>query len=394
MAVTLYRQVGKGKARRYQKVNLGLGRRPTNLAGPYFLRYSLADGTRPWEAVGEDLDSAIDAQKRKQAYFEALDANVPVIQNQDEAGRTKITDAVYQRFAELQLFQGKDQQEKSEKTQRACNYRLGFFLDFTAQQNLRFLDQIDRNQIDRNQLLRYVKFLRVHDSDFDDRTVHNIFETLNTFLRTRDILIAGKILAELDYADKPPKPYTKQELKDMFAADEEKLLYGLFLNSGVRDAEMQNTEFVDFNLETCTLHVQPKAWRKFRLKGKSKKKSAKDRFIPIPAKLVWKIKDRTVLRNAQPHDLVFPNSEGKPDGHFLRKLKAIAKKAGVEGAELHRFRKTYADTLHEEGVSVNTIRIRLGHESLDVTLAYLKGKDAESEEAQEHANSSSLALYA
>ena len=34
----------------------------------------------------------------------------------------------------------------------------------------------------------------------------------------------------------------------------------------------------------------------------------------------------------------------------------------------------------------------LGHESLDVTLAYLKGKDAESEEAQEHANSSSLAL--
>jgi hypothetical protein len=43
---------------------------------------------------------------------------------------------------------------------------------------------------------------------------------------------------------------------------------------------------------------------------------------------------------------------------------------------------------------VNHIRIRLGPESLDVTLAYLKDKDAESEEAQEHANSSSLALYA
>jgi hypothetical protein len=48
----------------------------------------------------------------------------------------------------------------------------------------------------------------------------------------------------------------------------------------------------------------------------------------------------------------------------------------------------------DQVASVNTIRIRLGHESLDVTLAYLKGKDAESEEAQEHANSSSLALYA
>ena len=391
MAVTLYRQVGKGKARRYQEVNLGRGRRPADLTGPYFLRYSLADGTRPWQAVGDDLDEAIDAQKRKQGYFEALDANVPVVQDQDDSGRTKVTDAVFQWFAELQLFQGKDQQGKSEKTLRAYNYRLEFFLDFTAQQNLRYLERIDRNQ-----LLRYVKFLREHESDLDDRTVHNIFGTLNTFLRTRDILIAGKILAELDYIEKPPKPYTKQELKDMFAAmdDEERMLYGLFLNSGVRDAEMQNTEYADFNWEKCTLHVQSKPWRHFRLKGKKKKKSAKDRFIPIPAKLVSKIKDRMRERNGQPHDLVFPNGNGKPDGHFLRKLKAIAKNASVEGAELHRYRKTYADTLHEEGVSVNTIRIRLGHESLDVTLAYLKGKDAESEEAQEHANRSSLALYA
>ena len=118
--------------------------------------------------------------------------------------------------AELQPFQGKDQQGKSEKTLRTYNYRLGFFLDFTAQQNLRYLDQIDRKQ-----LLRYVKFLRDHESDLDDRTVHNVFETLNTFLRTRDIFIAGKILAELDYAEKPPKPYMKPELKEMFAAMDE-----------------------------------------------------------------------------------------------------------------------------------------------------------------------------
>ena len=84
-----------------------MGRRPADLTGPYFLRYSLADGTRPWEPVDDDLDSAIDAQKRKQAYFEALDASVPVIQDQDESGRTKITDAVFQWFAEPQRFQAK-----------------------------------------------------------------------------------------------------------------------------------------------------------------------------------------------------------------------------------------------------------------------------------------------
>ena len=34
------------------------------------------------------------------------------------------------------------------------------------------------------------------------------------------------------------------------------------------------------------MHVQPKPWRKFRFKGKKKNKSAKDRFIPVLAKLV------------------------------------------------------------------------------------------------------------
>ena len=56
--------VGKGKARLYQKVNLGRGRRPADLTGPYFLRYSLADGTRRWEHVGDDLDEAIAARER------------------------------------------------------------------------------------------------------------------------------------------------------------------------------------------------------------------------------------------------------------------------------------------------------------------------------------------
>jgi hypothetical protein len=130
---------------------------------PISCAYSLVDGTRPWEHVGDDLDEAIAPRERKQAYFDALNANVPVIRDQDDADRTKITDAVYQWFAELQLFQGKDQQGKSEKTLRAYHYRLGFFLDFTVQSNLHHLDQIDRKQ-----LLRYVKFLREHDSDLDD----------------------------------------------------------------------------------------------------------------------------------------------------------------------------------------------------------------------------------
>jgi hypothetical protein len=34
---------------------------------------------------------------------------------------------------------------------------------------------------------------------------------------------------------------------------------------------MQNLDYADINWEKCTLHVQPKPWRNFRLKGKKKK---------------------------------------------------------------------------------------------------------------------------
>lgn len=46
------------------------------------------------------------------------------------------------------------------------------------------------------------------------------------------------------------------------------------------------------------------------------------------------------------------------------------------------------------GCGINIVRIRLGHESLDVTLAHLKGKDTEPEETHEQINSSRLALEA
>jgi len=63
------------------------------------------------------------------------------------------------------------------------------------------------------------------------------------------------------------------------------------------------------------------------------------------------------------------------------------------GSEVEASRRTAA-MIFLTNADDGTAGILLGKESLDVTLAYLKGKDAESEEAQEYANSSSLALYA
>jgi integrase len=96
---------------------------------------------------------------------------------------------------------------------------------------------------------------------------------------------------------------------------------------------------------------------------------------------------------AKPGDLIFPNTIGGVEGHFLRKLQAIAERAGVAEPELHRFRKSYTDTLADEGLPVPTIMSDWVHCSLDVTLAYLRGREAKGEQEQNLANQSALATY-
>jgi integrase len=79
---------------------------------------------------------------------------------------------------------------------------------------------------------------------------------------------------------------------------------------------------------------------------------------------------------------------------FSANCKPLPERAGVEEPDLHSFRKSYADTLADEGLPVPTIMKQLGHCSLDVTLAYLRGREAEGEQEQTFANQSALALYA
>lgn len=59
--------------------------------------------------------------------------------------------------------------------------------------------------------------------------------------------------------------------------------------------------------------------------------------------------------------LIFPTEDRKRDGHMLRKLHYLAKRAGLVGEfGLHKFRKTYATLKHRAGVDARTIQKRLG----------------------------------
>jgi integrase len=140
----------------------------------------------------------------------------------------------------------------------------------------------------------------------------------------------------------------------------EYLKMSYFLQSGCREQEVAHAELCDLDPKTSTLHVQPKPHRQWKVKDKE------DRFIPLP---VWLVKRLLELHAGKgPHQLLFPNSGGNVEGHFLRQIQQIALRAGlncgscestVAGKPItceknaccsrwscHAFRRTYATIQH------------------------------------------------
>jgi hypothetical protein len=188
MAVTLYRQVGKGKARATRRSILGAG------ADRPIFPVPISCGTRSLTAPVHGKRSATISMRRSSPVKASRHTSMlstqtcPSFTNRTMLVAQKSPTPFISGSLSFSCFRAKTSRARA---RRRCGRTTTASASFptSLQNNLRYLDQIDRKQ-----LLRYVKFLRKHDSDLDDRTVHNVFETLNTFLQTRDIFTAGKSL--------------------------------------------------------------------------------------------------------------------------------------------------------------------------------------------------------
>jgi Site-specific recombinase XerD len=112
----------------------------------------------------------------------------------------------------------------------------------------------------------------------------------------------------------------------------------------------------------------------------------------VPTLLLTALKEHKARQlGPNPHNLVFPTTQGRPDKKFENKLKRIARRAGLncgrceskygnkcsEGPHcgkwfLHKFRHTFATSSLENGVSIRTLQEWLGHSDLKSTMVYLK----------------------
>ena len=202
------------------------------------------------------------------------------------------------------------------------------------------------------------------------------------------------------------KAYNADELAKLFAAmtAEEYLKYLFFLRTGCREQEVQYATWRDIDLKNL----------RYTVTGEGKAdvgfvpKNHEERSVPLTTELGSLLTE--YKKHAPSERWVFMNGDGKPESHFLRKFKAIAKRAGLncghckatiregrydnrravevtckdrpicEEHYLHRLRKTAATNWLRSGFDLMKIKSWLGHKSLEVTQIYL---DAEMHDPEE-----------
>jgi integrase len=361
-------------AYRYKAIQTGRGIRTGDLTGPfYILRF------KNW--VKLDAEKFAAAEQEAALKFAALDAadkglTVEEAENIDFRSRVTVKTAIAQ-YLDLK-------KSKARKTVTAYRTALNQFADVLADLNVRFLDGITVD------VLRHYK-TELEKRDYSTKTIDTRVNYACQLLKKFGVKarIPSDEMPEVEV--ETPEEFSDETVKVLLSAstDEERVAFRFFLGSGCREQEVTFAAWSDLDLHKGTYVVRKKSDVGFF------PKTHESRTVKLPSSLIAELKARQ--KSTDGVRWVFPSKHGKPEGHFLRKLKKVALSAGLncghcrvtlklngkakevtckthpvcEKFYLHRLRKTCATRWSNNGVSVRTIQAWLGHKSLETTQLYL-----------------------
>ena len=332
------------------------GQEERHREGSYYLEWREGKKRRRL-SVGKDAQDAEARRQRKEAELNALNNGVPVMPENGN-GQRSVAAAVAQFLEETELT-------KKPKTLAAYTTALNYFTESCAKMYL--------HEIDRHDLLKFSSFLREKKNQ-SPRSVYNKFETVMAFLKANGI---RGLVGKNDwprYTEEEPEIYEQEVLNKLFKActDEERIWYEFFLMTGMREQEVMYTYWSDVNFAASTVRVSHKPDRNWT------PKSYKEREIPIPTKLVTKLK-ALKAKSDKTCWLVFPTSGCNPKLDFLDCLKECAERAKLDKDDfwLHKFRSTFATRCLWAGVDLRTVQLWMGHTDMESTMRYLKPSRSE-----------------
>jgi integrase len=378
-----------GRLRPHYAVHAG---RATEFPGSvYYLRYR-QNGKRTWDPIGSDSSLALVRFQQKALELQSsgdgqceTSAIQPVAEQAVPPTISRLLNASISEYLK------ETEAHRSAKTFAAYRKTLHSFSpesDPTGKSkkfNRQFADQsLDR--ITRADVLTFIEFLKSQGNS--PRTIRNRVDFLQIFLHHFGVssILKGKDLPR--YTEKRVRAYSEPQLSTLFShatQDESDLLY-FFLCTGAREREAQFVCWSDVDLDRKEYTVTEHLDLGYRPKDKE------EGTVPIPDVLVTVLKAR---RDRSPNTrLIFPGKGGQPNGHLLRIVKRLALKAGLncgicinkKGKScasqpvckqfvLHKLRKTFATTLHHQGLPAQTLQRYLRHSDLDTTIKYIADAD-------------------
>lgn len=370
----------KGK---WQYASVGKGRPPKDAS--FHVRFTDTTGRRHWSQPFKSVD---DANKNSEGVKIASEAaakglTISEFKNTLNAGKTTIKDAVEQ-FLNLK-------KRKRPKTVAKYTTALNRLLS-NLPKGVRFIGDLAT----AGALDAYLETLEAEK--FAKKSISSemgiVFSMLKKHVKETGVEYASKLVSVAKPVKHKPRAYSDGEIKKLFEAmtEEEWERYAFFLSTGCREQEVMYATWDDIDFQHKTYKVEGKDDVNFL------PKNHEVRVTPLTTEVCEMLRERKKTAKGR---WIFSAEGGKPEGHFLRKFKAIAKRAGLncgacktkmmdgkyhlrkltavtcetrpvcEKHYLHRLRKTAATRWLHNGINIRKIQSWLGHSSLEVTQLYL-----------------------
>jgi integrase len=327
----------------------------------FYLRYS-ANGQRKLEALGSDFDVAATALLNHEARQEYVKRGLPVpISNESRLTVTQAADDFKARLIALGSH--------SERTIKVYSATAD---DFRNSCTRTYVDEVGEDEI-----IAFINWLRKnlrHNAVGDpNSTIQSRLKYVRRFLLSTGVITKFPLPKKQwpRVETKKVTRYSKKDIEALMAAanvDEADLIQFL-LRTGFRNGEAAHARYSDFDWQQSITVKEKPGW---------KIKDRTQRTIPLTKEFLKRMKAR---RERYPEsDLIFPNTIGKANGkpnvgkangdYLLKRIREVAKRAGITETSLHKFRRTFG-TLAAKKHGVRTAQEWLGHEDIETTMAYL-----------------------
>lgn len=233
----------------------------------------------------------------------------------------------------------------------------------------KFLNDINKhlNEINTYDIMLWLldiqKYVCLNTADTYRNSIASLFSWLkDTGYIEKNPMENIKPIKHPDPIKKPFSPIEVDALKCACKTKLQRAIVELLLSSGLRCEELCNLKWKDIDFVTKDIQV---------IEGKGNKNRV-TMMDDVTRKYLLEYKDSLKYES----EYVFATKyKGKinvrDESSVWLLLNTVGKRAGVDKANPHKFRHTFATILFKRGLDINIIQKLLGHENINTTLIYI-----------------------